>query len=343
MNSNIITKGELDNISKSDGLIVLENDSKYSYNDFLNAKEKLWEAVYNGDIDLIGSGLRQKSNCLYVEAKEWDDAKEQQVSKITGIDMDNLIFEVSQGFGEYDSTPTDKDENSFVQSTGYDLNDARPGDLITKDNMEYTIGTGIYYKLKHGGGSGYGWLTAGHHVKPGDKFYMSNYYMGKAKYVNCGPFRGNTSAWIDATIIKKDANTKVDFSMELPDGKVLLNTGEAIEGDKVKLAGGVSGIKSGIVTDANYDTYWPGDDGREVRYKLMIKTNIVSQKGDSGSPLLKLTSKGSGYSVIGILKGLKNGESSVYTSWEQLEGDMVANPDSSDSDDFETIKIYLWP
>lgn len=77
--------------------IVYENDCVYTMSELDTACDKIWNAEKNGEIDVVGIGTDEKLNGLIVEAPEWNDEKKQTISEISGIDMEHLIFEISEG------------------------------------------------------------------------------------------------------------------------------------------------------------------------------------------------------------------------------------------------------
>lgn len=155
--------------------IVYENDCVYTMSELDTACDKIWNAEKNGEIDVVGIGTDEKLNGLIVEAPEWNDEKKQTISEISGIDMEHLIFEISEG--------------NFEDTA---LNSAGAGSNLHCDETgtRSTLGCGIYYEIEGLSDEGYGdlgWITSAHNYEDGSEIYMWDYYMGFIEFMNIGP------------------------------------------------------------------------------------------------------------------------------------------------------------
>lgn len=169
--------------------------------------------------------------------------------------------------------------------------------------------------------------------------YVYGYSAGYVDFTNIGPVNENTYAYGDVAVIYRgtdptDDSYEATFTLNTSDGKIILNTGRAIEGDEVVMFGQSSTKETGTVLNASYTVDWDGEGSGT--YKYMIKTDINSKSGDSGGPLLRLSSNGS-YTLLGILKGREDGEKAIFTSWKGIEG--YLEYDSSG----RAVDVWLWP
>jgi len=82
-------------------------------------------------------------------------------------------------------------------------------------------------------------------------------------------------------------------------------TASPFNGMSVTMSGVTSGVKSGSVTDADYDVYY-SDEG--VWFREAVKTNYGSNGGDSGAPVV------SGSSLVGIHSGKSGSSISFFTN-----------------------------
>ena len=126
--------------------------------------------------------------------------------------------------------------------------------------------------------------------------------------------------------------------MKTDGGKIILNTGRAIEGDTVVLLGKSSTKLTGEVLATDYTIKWNSSNYPEGNgtYKYMIKTNMPSLNGDSGGPLLRLSSDKSYYTLLGILKG-RESEQAIFTSWKCIESYLEYGSKA------RQVNVWLWP
>ena len=167
------------------------------------ACDKIWNAEKNGEIDVVGIGTDEKLNGLIVEAPEWNDEKKQTISEISGIDMEHLIFEISEG--------------NFEDTA---LNSAGAGSNLHCDETgtRSTLGCGIYYEIEGLSDEGYGdlgWITSAHNYEDGSEIYMWDYYMGFIEFMNIGPVNDNDYAYADVAVIYKPKSSEVIHEMKV--------------------------------------------------------------------------------------------------------------------------------
>ena len=171
-------------LSSATQKIVYENDCVYTMSELDTACDKIWNAEKNGEIDVVGIGTDEKLNGLIVEAPEWNDEKKQTISEISGIDMEHLIFEISEG--------------NFEDTA---LNSAGAGSNLHCDETgtRSTLGCGIYYEIEGLSDEGYGdlgWITSAHNYEDGSEIYMWDYNMGFIEFMNIGPVNDNDYAYL---------------------------------------------------------------------------------------------------------------------------------------------------
>lgn len=82
-------------------------------------------------------------------------------------------------------------------------------------------------------------------------------------------------------------------------------TGSPFNGMSVTMSGVASDVKSGSVTDDDYDVYYSADG---VWFREAVKTNYGSSDGDSGAPVV------SGSSLVGIHSGKSGSSISYFTN-----------------------------
>ena len=304
--------------------IVFENDCIYTMSELDVACEKIWNAKKNGKVDVVGIGTDEKLNGLIVEAPEWNDEKKQAISEITGMDMEHLKFEIS--VGNFEDTA---------------LNSAMAGSNLHCDenSTRSTLGCGVYYEIEgisDEDNGDYGWITSAHGYEDGNDIYMLNYYMGFIDFINLGPMNDNDYVYADVAVIYKPKKSEVEYDMKVcGTDKLIMNTGKAIQGEKVTMYGDKSGRKEGEVLSANYECDWNGA-GAGI-YRRMIKTDIETQKGDSGGPLLRTLDNGQ-YTLLGIVKGIEGSDNkAIFTSWKSIERRLEY--DSSG----RWVDVWLWP
>lgn len=338
---NLINKINLyvpENFKRFQDNIVLEYDAIYSFDQLEAAVDNLWKAVTDNKLELISTAICQKLNGIIVEAENWTEDKKTLVSEISGINMTNLKFEYSDGiFDSQQQIP----ENNNIKAA---LTDAMPGSLIINqgNSRRYSLGAGVWYqyKLRDTGEKikKYGWITAGHNCSNKDKFTMSIYNLGKVSYVATAETVKDDYSTIDAAIIDETSITQVDYSLETYNGKLIVDTDRPIQDEPVHVLGGMSALLQGKITSTSYTINWNGD--APGLYKRMIKTNIVSQGGDSGAPLLRLNSDGT-YTLLGILKGRQGSDNlSIFSAWRYIAGgDFVW----IDDDMFVYFEVGLYP
>lgn len=304
--------------------IVFENDCIYTMSELDTACEKIWNAKKNGEVDVVGIGTDEKLNGLIVEAPEWNDEKKQAISEITGIDMEHLKFEISAG--DFEDTA---------------LNSAGAGSKLQCDenSTRSTLGCGVYYEIEgisDEDNGDYGWITSAHGYEDGNDIYMWNYYMGFIDFINLGPMNDNDYVYADVAVIYKPKKSEVEYDMKVcGTDKLIMNTGKAIQGEEVTMYGDMSGRINGEVLSANYECDWSGSGAGT--YRRMIKTDIKTQKGDSGGPLLRTLENGQ-YTLLGIVKGRETSDDkAIFTSWKSIERRLEY--DSSG----RWVDVWLWP
>ena len=304
--------------------IVYENDCVYTMSELDTACDKIWNAEKNGEIDVVGIGTDEKLNGLIVEAPEWNDEKKQTISEISGIDMEHLIFEISEG--------------NFEDTA---LNSAGAGSNLHCDETgtRSTLGCGIYYEIEGLSDEGYGdlgWITSAHNYEDGSEIYMWDYYMGFIEFMNIGPVNDNDYAYADVAVIYKPKSSEVIHEMKVcGTDKLIMNTGKAIQGEKVTMYGDKSGRIDGKVISENYQCKWNGEGAGT--YRRMIKTDIETQKGDSGGPLLRTLDNGQ-YTLLGIVKGRElSDDQAIFTAWSSIESRLEFGKKG------RSVDVWLWP
>ena len=317
---------EMSILKESNSVIVVENDAVYTMEELEKAMDKLWEAKSAGRLALIGCGIYESQNSLFVEAKEWSSDAKALVAEISGIGIDYIVFEITEG--------------NFEDLA---LTDAMPGStMVSERNVRSSLGCGVYYEvvgLSEGEGD-YGFITTAHGgIEEGDDMDINGYSAGFVDFVNLGIVYDNLQAYNDVAVIyrgSKPDNSRYDatFTLNTFDGKIVLNTGKAVEGEAVCLIGSTSGKKTGEVMSANYTVDWNGE-GPGI-YRFMVKTDISSSGGDSGGPLLR-DNKNNSYTLLGILKGREHDDNkAIFTSWDNIEKRLRYHGGRD-------IDIWLWP
>lgn len=332
LETGLILEDDMSGLQESNSIIIIEKDAAYTINELETAIDKLWNADAEGEIDLLGTGIYGSKNSLFVEAKNWNEEMKETVLNITGIDKGHIVFEISSGDCE------------DLAST-----DAIPGDVIKgKSGTNSTLGCGVYYEvegLSENGDGDYGFITAAHGYKEGEEMEIyGGVLAGVIDFTNLGPVNKNTYAYADVAVIYKakdpedNSEYPATYTMHTDGGKIILNTGRAIEGDTVVLLGKSSVKVTGEVLASDYTIQWNSDDYPEGdgTYKHMIKTDISSLKGDSGGPLLRLSSDKSYYTLLGILKGRQD-DQAVFTSWKCIESYLEYGSRA------RQVNVWLWP
>lgn len=328
----LMLEDDMSDLQESNSIIIIEKDAAYTITELENAIDKLWNADSEGEINLLGAGIYGSKNSLFVEAKEWDEEMKETVFNTTGIDKEHIVFEISSGDCE------------DLAST-----DAIPGDVIKGEfGTKATLGCGVYYEiegLSEDGEGDYGFITAAHGYEEGEEMKIyGDILAGFIDFINLGPVNGNRYAYVDVAVIYKakdpDNNRRhpATYTMHTDGGKIILNTGRAIEGDTVVLLGTKSVKLTGEVLASDYTIKWNSSNYPEGNgtYKHMIKTNMSSLEGDSGGPLLRLSSDKSYYTLLGILKGRQDGQS-VFTSWKCIESYLEYGSKA------RQVNVWLWP
>ena len=166
--------------------------------------------------------------------------------------------------------------------------------------------------------------------------FMWNYYMGFIDFINLGPMNDNDYVYADVAVIYKPKKSEVEYDMKVcGTDKLIMNTGKAIQGEEVTMYGDMSGRINGEVLSANYECDWDGAGAGT--YRRMIKTDIKTQKGDSGGPLLRTLENGQ-YTLLGIVKGRETSDNkAIFTSWKSIESRLEY--DSSG----RWVDVWLWP
>lgn len=307
--------------------IVYENDCVYTMSELDAACDKIWNAEKNGEVDVVGVGTDEKLNGLIVEAPEWNNEKKQTISDVSGIDMEHLTFEISEG--------------NFEDMA---LNDAMAGDKIHGDESgaESSLGCGVYYEiegLSDEGDGDYGWITSAHNYVDGEDIYLWSYYMGRIDFMNIGPVNGNNYAYADVAVIYKNKKSEVEYNMKVcGTDKLIMNTGKAVQGEDVRMYGATSGHKDGEVISANYQCKWNGEGAGT--YRRMIKTDIETAKGDSGGPLVRTLDNGQ-YTLLGIVKGRESSDNqAIFTAWSSIESRLEFE---FTENKIGSVDVWLWP
>jgi hypothetical protein len=304
--------------------IVYENDCVYTMSELDAACDKIWNAEKNGEVDVVGVGTDEKLNGLIVEAPEWNNEKKQTISDVSGIDMEHLTFEISEG--------------NFEDMS---LNDAMAGDKIHGDEsgVESSLGCGVYYEiegLSDEGDGDYGWITSAHNYEDGEKIYLWSYYMGRIDFMNIGPVNDNDYAYADVAVIYKNSKSEVEYNMKvIGTNKLIMNTGKAVQGEDVRMYGATSGHEDGEVISANYQCKWNGVGAGT--YRRMIKTDIETANGDSGGPLVRTLDNGQ-YTLLGIVKGRERSDNqAIFTAWSSIESRLEYGSRG------RSVNVWLWP
>lgn len=304
--------------------IVYENDCVYTMSELDAACDKIWNAEKNGEVDVVGVGTDEKLNGLIVEAPEWNNEKKQTISDVSGIDMEHLTFEISEG--------------NFEDMA---LNDAMAGDKIHGDESgtESSLGCGVYYEiegLSDEGDGDYGWITSAHNYEDGEKIYLWSYYMGRIDFMNIGPVNDNDYAYADVAVIYKTNKSEVEYNMKvIGTNKLIMNTGKAVQGEDVRMYGATSGHEDGEVISANYQCKWNGVGAGT--YRRMIKTDIETANGDSGGPLVRTLDNGQ-YTLLGIVKGRERSDNqAIFTAWSSIESRLEYGSRG------RSVDVWLWP
>lgn len=307
--------------------IVYENDCVYTMSELDAACDKIWNAEKNGEVDVVGVGTDEKLNGLIVEAPEWNNEKKQTISDVSGIDMEHLTFEISEG--------------NFEDMA---LNDAMAGDKIHGDESgaESSLGCGVYYEIEgisDDGDGDYGWITSAHNYVDGEDIYLWSYYMGRIDFMNIGPVNGNNYAYADVAVIYKNKKSEVEYNMKVcGTDKLIMNTGKAVQGEDVRMYGATSGHKDGEVISANYQCKWSGVGAGT--YRRMIKTDIETAKGDSGGPLVRTLDNGQ-YTLLGIVKGRESSDNqAIFTAWSSIESRLEFE---FTENKIGSVDVWLWP
>ena len=307
--------------------IVYENDCVYTMSELDAACDKIWNAEKNGEVDVVGVGTDEKLNGLIVEAPEWNNEKKQTISDVSGIDMEHLTFEISEG--------------NFEDMA---LNDAMAGDKIHGDESgaESSLGCGVYYEIEgrsDDGDGDYGWITSAHNYEDGEDIYLWSYYMGRIDFMNIGPVNGNNYAYADVAVIYKNKKSEVEYNMKVcGTDKLIMNTGKAVQGEDVRMYGATSGHKDGEVISANYQCKWNGVGAGT--YRRMIKTDIETAKGDSGGPLVRTLDNGQ-YTLLGIVKGRESSDNqAIFTAWSSIESRLEFE---FTENKIGSVDVWLWP
>lgn len=159
--------------------------------------------------------------------------------------------------------------------------------------------------------------------------------MGFVDFINIGVIGSNDYAYADIAAIYRPKNeSEVRYTNKTANGKYIVKAATAKKGEDVCVLGGKSGIIYGEIISTNYTCKWTGGQGT---YKKMIKTNIESNEGDSGAPLVRIMDNGD-YALLGILKGVEGDDEAVFTSWSSIESRLIYSEKR-----MVPIEMWIWP
>ena len=109
-----------------------------------------------------------------------------------------------------------------------------------------------------------------------------------------------------------------NFSNKVSDGKVFTKNGGTYPKNTIIYGYGATTtdvINGSVIRGKIIDTSFSGSF-ENIYFHSLIRTDAVSQPGDSGGPIL--TASGNTYSIIGIIKGTANGDL-VYVNMDAIK------------------------
>lgn len=287
--------------------IVIDDVAKYTYKELEEAKDKVFDAA--DDLEIVSAGISNKNNAIVIGAEDWNEEKKEAVIKTAGIE--NVIFE-TQEIQNSDSDNTK--DTKYNLSSNYNAKatyDIYVGDDIENSSMSgatahSTLGACAIIDGKEG------YITSGHYNEIGDIFYSYSRRLGVVSKVNYG-------GSVDAAFIEKDSSSKYPLTDDLRLSNSLTRTGRLTTSGRPVLEGAVicwgfgSGYRVAIVEDTSYSWKING-----TRFKNLIRTDLGSEPGDSGGPVV-IYKGNDRYSLVGIWKGDDGYGHGIATRWDSIE------------------------
>ncbi len=189
-----------------------------------------------------------------------------------------------------------------------------PGTKLTNmmNNSYGTVACGVVWD-NSSTDKKYGFLTAGHLGLSGTPVTYGPAYMGLIT-------RSVEAGAVDAALIQRGQLTgnEFNFSNKVSDGKVFTKNGGTYPKNTIIYGYGATTtdvINGSVIRGKIIDTSFSGSF-ENIYFHSLIRTDAVSQPGDSGGPIL--TASGNTYSIIGIIKGTANGDL-VYVNMDAIK------------------------
>jgi len=262
--------------------VILET-ANYSYVELQNYQADVLER--KEDIGFQSTGIRQSQNKVIVYTDDVDK-----------LDYDLLYLLIPQ-----DAVNVEYSIDETVNNTTFTVS---PGDKIGLNSSMSSYGT-ISCGVVWGSDDTYGIMTAGHMGDEGTTVYYNGTNIGDIT-------EKKESGSIDVALIDKEQTSHtLNLSRTVSGIDLDYNGGTWPEGTPVTAYGASSGEFSGEITDTDFSGTFDG-----ISFTGLIKTDAVSQGGDSGAPYV--TPYSDTYCMIGVHKGASGGNA-VYVDMQKVK------------------------
>lgn len=273
-----------ENLTADDLSHVGFNEVEHTYAELSETRD--YFAQNFASLGVVGAYTNPEDNTVIVETNSPSSA--QAISSCTyssRVNVDNVIFDP---VGDLDVV----DDATYIRG-GAAINDTTQGKGFSFGSMIKWNSTGKY-----------GFLTASHgSVQVGDTFKYSGTEIGSV-------VTSTNSSSIDAALIERTNNSYVGSTLNGDAGMVCTKSGSPIVNETVTMFGRTTGSSTGTILATDYSV---------GSYTGLIKTDCVSQSGDSGGPII--ASRSTGNVFVGINKGhtVNTPETwEIATSWPKI-------------------------
>lgn len=283
--------------SRAASSIVVDEAAKYSYQELLDAQDRISEKY--SDLGVSAIYLDLKNNNVLVRSKtEWNDERKQKVRECAEIE--NLVFQVHSGI----TIDVEEDESATTRAVPRD-DEVINGDQFGTSGDYKSIGCGISFNDPSSGKKVYGYLTAGHGTKVGSTYKYNGEKLGTAVVVK-------NKDYLDVALIKEPASPVLYQSEHLLGNQSMTQTGAPYQDDIVYMFGYRSYQEQdtnefpriGKVTAVNGREFTDKDTG--IVYEGLVEADYGRIKGDSGAPVTTIRS--GSYVLVGIHHGNHYGQ-----------------------------------
>ncbi len=283
--------------NKNVGLRIAETTVQYSYGELLDAYEKIIQSMENeNSYEIYETYVGQKDNIVAVGSPEWTEEKKQEISELSGLDIDHLSF--------YIMTKEDVENEFFPEETGEEISaidekattvTPQPGSKIVCNGKASSLCAPVVWNL--GASKKGGFLICAH----------SQDKTGKAVYDRNSQLIGYGDLWdyggyYDSTLVERSSNN-IKGTFVLPDGKKIQSSRAPKEGETIYRYGQYhpTPVSGKVISTDSAITH----EGTGVRI-IGFQTDAPVIEGDSGGPIMTNSSTGY-YALVGLNSTLTYG------------------------------------